>query len=272
VYKLNRPTIVAAHRIKGRVRFKLSHPLRNCEEAKKFLMSYDGIKNFEYNELTKSVLINYDYARLDLKEVANRLAITYSRQYDLMPINIFIDSPNTHTPLVYYSIGSIILSGVLKLLRIGQNTEVENNLNWIVLGTTAGAIIEHGYKELREKGGVDPELASFMYFINSIRNKKYISGSLFTWIAIFGRHIIGTNYKGVTLKVREVENLGDEEADYEIEVKPGISFSEHENLSRINYIKSFLSNFFEKDHLRVAHSVFLGNNMISSKETSLCTG
>lgn len=268
---MNRPTIVTVHRIKGRVRFKLSHPIRDVEEAKNFLLRYDGVKSFEYTEITRSVLIQYESERVDLKEIANRLAIAYSRQYDLMPINIFLDSPNNHTPLAYYSIASIILAGILKWFKIGHNTEVESNLNWIVLGTTAGAIIEHGYNELKEKGGVDPELASFMYFINAIRNKKYISGSLFTWIAIFGRHMAGTNYKGATVKVREVENLVSGELDYEIEVKKGISLSEEGKLSGISYIKDFLTGLFEKDHFKVAQGVFMGNSMVPGRGSQMAS-
>jgi hypothetical protein len=262
---LNRPTIVTVHRIKGRVRFKLSHPIRDIEEARNFLLEYEGIRSFEYNEVTRSALIYYESQRVDLKEIANRLAVAYSRQYDLMPVNVFVDSPNKHTPLAYYSIGSIILAGVLKWLKIGHNTEVESNLNWIVLGTTAGAIIEHGYKELKEKGGVDPELASFMYFINSIRNKKYISGSLFTWIAIFGRHMAETNYKGATVKVREVENASSGEVSYEIDVKKGISLGEEGKLNILSYIKEFLTGLFEKDHFKVAQGVFMGNSMMSGR-------
>ena len=201
------PTIVIVHRLQNRVRFKISLPLRDKVAAGEFLTEYDGIESFEYNDVTRSILVKFNEYKVELNEVIMRLAISYSKQYDKIPINVFLTKKKKNSSLVYYSIASILLAGAVKNFTPFKSKELVNFLSWIAVGTTTLAVVDHGYREINEKGAFDPELVSLVYLLNSIKNHKLLTGSFITWLTAFGRHSLDLPYEGITIKVKEFKNI-----------------------------------------------------------------
>src|SRR3712207_6624565 len=70
------------------------------------------------------------------------------------------------------SLGFILLDLGVNVLGVGTGTTsgYKSFIRWLALGSTMGAIFEHGYKELSENGAFDPEVMSIMYLFNSIHN------------------------------------------------------------------------------------------------------
>lgn len=268
---MNQPTIVLVHRLTNRVRFKLSHPLRDKKETKEFLIEYEGINKFEYNEITRSILVEFNEYKVELNEVIMRLSISYSKQYDKMPINVFILKKKKNTSLVYYSIGSILLAGAAKNFTPFNNKEVVNFLSWLAVGTTAFAIIDHGYKELNEKGAFDPELVSFVYLLNSIKNGKLLTGSFVTWLTAFGRHSLDLPYQGITIKVKEFKNIYTEEPQYNLSVYQGARVNTINSDNKISIIRDLISKFIDDKQFKFKKGYFMGKKMmLDSKEVGVC--
>lgn len=210
------PYIIVAHKIKSRVRFKLSLPLKQAKDAGKFLTEYDGIDSFQYNNISRSVVVNYNSLKVNLNEIIMRLSISYSKEYDMMPVNVFIAKAKSSSSLAYFSIVNIIIGGLVKNLTNFKGKEIVNFLSWSAIGTTSLAILDHGYREIKEHGEFHPELVSSVYLFNAIKNGKLLSGSLITWLAAFGRHSLDLPYEATTIKVREFNNIFTGEPQYNI--------------------------------------------------------
>lgn len=261
------PTIVIAHKLENRVRFKLSLPLKEPKETGRFLTEYEGIDNFEYNNITRSVLIKFNNLKVELNEVMMRLAISYSKQYDMMPINIFIEKSKKNSSLAYFSMFNIILAALVKTSNPFKNKEILNFLSWSAVGTTSLAILDHGYREVKEQGAFDPELVSSVYLFNAVKNGNLVTGSLITWLAAFGRHTLDLPYEGITVKVKEYNNIFTGEPQYNLSTYQGAIVNDENLNGKISLFRDLVSKYINNKEFKVKKNYFMGNNsMLDSKE------
>ena len=176
---MNNPTIVIAHKIKGRIRIKLSHPLRNGKELMKNLVKKDEIYKANYTDITKSILIEYNPYRISEDEVIIRVIALYSKSYDMIPIRLIYESKKKNLPpMACYSLVMLGIGGISKYITMNQ--QISDFINWAVVGTTIGAIGEHAYNEVNERGYFDPEVVSVMYLINSVTKGEFLLPSAVT--------------------------------------------------------------------------------------------
>ncbi|SHE90408.1 hypothetical protein [Clostridium fallax] len=255
---MKNPTMVIVHRLTNRLRVKLSHPLKNILESKDMIKEHKGIKFVKYNSITKSLLINFDEFEIKSEEVLIRIAIVYSKSYGYNPINIVSNCPKREMPMLsYYSIAAILGATLSKFILWPKN--VQEFLNWIAVGTTIGAIGEHAYSEINEKGTVDPEVMSVMYLVNSIRKGNFIAPSAVTWLTTFGRHILNTSYDEIILKVDEIRNVCSGETYYNVSVFPAI-----DNNEKIGFLKTFISRFIESEKINMGKSILVTKTGINN--------
>ena len=265
------PTIFIAHKLENRVRFKLSLPLKDPKKTAKFLTEYDGIDSFEYNNITRSVLIRFNNLKVDLNEVMMRLSISYTKQYNMTPVNIFTKKSKKSSSLAYFSMANIIVAALIKSTNPFRNKEILNFLSWSAVGTTALAILDHGYKEVRDKGSFDPELVSAVYLFNAVKNGKLVTGSLITWLAAFGRHTLDLPYDAITVKVREYKNIFTGEPQYNLSTFQGAVINDT-NVDgqldgRITITRDLISKYINNKPFKIKNNYFMGNNsMLDSKE------
>ncbi|MGO1469159.1 MAG: hypothetical protein ACTHW2_03965 [Tissierella sp.] len=262
-----KPTIMIAHKLKGRVRFKLSLPFKRPKEAGEFLTEYEGIDSFEYNGITKSVLVKFDSLRVDLNEIIMRLSIIYSKQYGMMPINVYIAKSNKNSSLAYFAITNIVIAAFIKNFTPLRSKEIMNFLSWSAVGTTSLAILDHGYNEIKEQGAFDPELVSSVYLFNAVKNGKLLTGSFITWLAAFGRHSLDLPYEGITVKVKELENIFTGQPQYNISIYRGVRVEEENIDGKIGLIRDLINNYIDNKQFKLQKNYFMGNNsMLDSKE------
>ena len=261
------PAIVIAHKIPNRVRFKLSLPLKDVREVESFLMDYGGINDFEYNGITRSVLINFERLKIDLNEIILRLSVIYSKQYDMEPINVFTPKPDNSSSLVHLSIASIGLAAISQYFPVLKGREIVNFLSWASVGTTTLAILDHGYNEIKERGSFDPELVSAVYLFNAVKNGKLITGSFLTWLAAFGRHSLDLPYNGTTVKVKEVRNIFTGQPQYNISTFKGVIINDKDIKGKISALRALVSNYVsEKEIRRKKNYIMNDNTMLDTKE------
>ncbi|MFL0195473.1 hypothetical protein ACJDU8_07830 [Clostridium sp. WILCCON 0269] len=241
---MEQPKITILYRTNNRLRLKLSHPLRDVKQAILKMEERDGVKRVEYNPVTKSVLIHYNLLKIELEEVILRMVISYSKQYDMVPVKLVSNTPTRDIPsLAMYSVGFIIAAAAIKFLEVNSNKNIRDLLNWAALGTTAGAIVEHGYNEINEKGAFDPEVVSIMYLLNSIGKKNFIWASALTWITTFGRHILDFRYDELSIKVKEFKDVCTNEIYFQISLYHG-----DELYKKMNFVRAFLTNFIDRQN------------------------
>ena len=249
---MNNPTIVIAHKIKGRIRIKLSHPLRNGEELMKNLVKKDEIYKANYTDITKSILIEYNPYRISEDEVIIRVIALYSKSYDMIPIRLIYESKKKNLPpMACYSLAMLGIGGISKYITMNQ--QISDFINWAVVGTTIGAIGEHAYNEVNERGYFDPEVVSVMYLINSVTKGEFLLPSAVTWLTTFGRHLIELSYGGLMISVREFKNR-DGNKYFDVSVKTDNELSKGAGMIRV-----FLERFIELERNSMGKSFMVSD-------------
>ncbi len=261
------PTIIVAHKVKNRVRFKLSLPLKDAKETGKFLTDYKGIESFHYNHITRSILIHFDRQKVDLNEIIIRLSISYSKEQGMSDINVFTPKSSNNSSLAYLSLTSILATAIIDRWLPFKNREIVNFLSWISVGTTSLAILDHGYKEIKEHGAFDPELVSSVYLYNSVKNGKLITGSFITWLAAFGRHSLDLPFEGITVKVKELKNIFTGQPQYNVSIFQGAIINDRDLNSKINMLRDMISNYIGNKQFKLKNNYYMANDsMLDSKE------
>lgn len=260
------PSIIILHKIPNRIRVKLSHPLKNLEDAAEIIKEQHGVTNFKYNPITKSILIKFDSLKIQEEEILIRIAILYSKGYDFNPVTIISNYIKRELPMLsYYSMISILAAGVSKVIPTTKN--IEDFLNWLAVGTTIGAIGEHAYSEINEKGTVDPEVMSVMYLISSITKGEFITSSIITWLATFGRHIVNTSYEGISLKINEINNIPMKEIYYDVSVLP-----DQDNTKKMSFLKTFISEIIENQNSTIGRSILVTKEGLTNVQNKIECG
>ena len=62
--------------------------------------------------------------------------------------------------------------------------------DWLAGLGTAWAVVDHAWKELRERGTFDPEVLSLAYLVTAFVRGNFLTASVVTWLASFGRHLV----------------------------------------------------------------------------------
>lgn len=254
---MKQPSIVVLHKLPNRIRVKLSLPIRNIEDMKSMVMKHDGIISIEYSDITRSILVYFNPLRINFEEVLIRITIGFSKEYGLTPVKILSKQTGRDMPnLAYYSVVSIASAYVSLFLK--SNKSIQELLNWLAVGTTIGAIMEHAWLEIRKKGAFDPEVVSVMYLINSMIKGNFISASALTWITTFGRHILDFSYDEIKLQVYEqIDNDSDE-------VYYNINIMQDQNISNaVDFLKVFMCKCIER-----RGTIYRKNSILEGRELS----
>lgn len=263
---MNNPTIIVAHSMKNRIRIKMSHPLRNEKEVIDELLKKDGINDIVYNKFTKSILFNYSDYKIPTEEIIMRFIVAYSKDFDLIPIRFVHKLSNKKIPpMAYYSLATIIIGSVSKYIT--TNSNINDFLNWATVGTTLGAIGEHAYNEINERGYFDPEVVSVMYLINSISKGNFLSASAITWLTTFGRHLFDASNGRIMVNVREIKNQTTMESYYDLLIVPDL-----DRTKRTNTLKMFLEKFIEGQGSTMKKNFVLTNNELAKSQDRILSG
>ena len=98
--------------------------------------------------------------------------------------------------------------------------------DWLAGLGTAGAVIDHAWKELRERGTFDPEVLSLAYLVTAVVRGNFLAASVVTWLASFGRHLLATSPAGVQVRPVEVRGRGNGQSSYEVMIGPDVDAPE----------------------------------------------
>ncbi len=225
------------HILPNRMRLHLPDGISNIKTAEKYICSEESIYTFSYNKVIKTALVTFD-SELTKDKVLTRIATLYSMQNELKNVHIK-DCTN-------YGEEKVTPSGTIALLGIITNTAIQLSIptsyiatitKWCAVGTTAGAVIEHAYHELSDRGSFDPEVMSIMYLLDSIGKGQTIYSTPLVWILVFGRHLFSSVEDGIIVKIKE-ENCLNQEKKYKVYV-----LKEVPKHGKVNFFGEFFNKY-----------------------------
>lgn len=230
--------------VAGRLRMRVVEEPKNPLNILNKLKEKTKINKGMYTGPTKTFVLEYDKDITDLNELILTFCGLYSRDIDMSEIKLNYKLSNKHA-MGYSSLVSlafIIIDLGMNFMglglgpnfngdapglgiRSGKGSELgvpilgnmntyRNFVRWGALVTTTGAIFEHGYKELNERGAFDPEVMSIMYLLRSMNRSTSVSGEsnaglyspAIAWLLTFGRHILTRQERSIIISTFEDEN------------------------------------------------------------------
>lgn len=207
------------HNIPGRVRLRLNINPVSIIAMEKMVRNHPGISKFQYNQHTKSVLVNYDSEDTSQEEIIIRVAVFISLENNLQPVRVFSDMKVREMSDSAFFSGFIILLSIASRL-IPNSLGFRNIIDWAAGIGTAYSIIDHGYNEFTERGNFDPEVLSVIYLFTSFTQGKFLPSTIFTWIATFGRHLVRYSSKNVEIKPKLLSSSEEDNPQYEVVITP----------------------------------------------------
>lgn len=211
--------ITILHRIPGRIRIRLSQPPGEVASFIQAIKNHPGIDKITYTPVTGSLLAVFDPAEITHEELIVRTAVSLSRDYDMLPVQVLPGKQEKEmSGVTFYSALLLILSVAFRMLKAPRTLRVLMD-NIAAIGTAA-AVIEHSTTEIKEKGHFHPEVLSIIYLFNSAFKKRLFTGSVITWLATFGRHLFKPMQQAVEIKVMPVKGGESQNIDYETTVSP----------------------------------------------------
>ena len=103
--------------------------------------------------------------------------------------------------------------------------------DWLAGLGTAWAVVDHAWTELRERRTFDPEVLSLAYLITGFVRGNFLTASVVTWLASFGRHLVATPPAGVQVRPMEVRGRTGGRSHYEVLIGPDVDAPEAHGFS-----------------------------------------
>ena len=195
--------------ISGRVRLRVKEASKNPKLVLENLKKKTNLKRGSYCSVNNTFILEYEANAINLNNLILNFCGFYSLDLGIreVKLNYRLSRKDTMGYSSIVSLATILLDTGVNLLGITSSRKAYGNfIRWAVIGTTMGAIFEHGYKELNENGAFDPEVMSIMYLINSV-NKGYYQNAeqqifypaVIAWLLTFGRHILTRQNKSIII-------------------------------------------------------------------------
>ena len=205
---LDSPSVTLEHELPGRLRLRLSHPLRKAERMRRMLAEHAGVVQVRYTPASRSVLVYYGPADVSAQEIVIRVAICLALEHDNAAVRV-LARPQTRawTDTAFYA-GLALLAALA--FRVGGWTMTgSRTLDWVASLGTAGAALEHGWLEVRRQGNFDPEVLTVTYLLTAMLRGNPLPAAIVTWLTTFGRHLVQLPAPGIELRPVEIGADGD---------------------------------------------------------------
>ncbi len=204
-------TLSIVHQQKGRMRLRLSHHLLYWEKFRTRIVSNQAVEQLQYTPVVKSLLVHFDAQQIKPEELILRLAVTYSLEHHFTPVKVSFDGQH-HPPMEQPA----VLSGVLLALAVvakfplAATRPYQKLFEVLASGGVALAVFNHGLKEFRERGDIDPEVVSVLYLVSALfSGRSVLSAGVLTWFTSFSRHLLLESIGSLKVHASPVHQLDD---------------------------------------------------------------
>jgi hypothetical protein len=196
--------IVLAHRLPGRIRLRLSHPLKQPAKAAENIRRHEGIRSVAYTSETRNLLIFFDSPAVTFEEIIIRTALAYSSEYDLAPTTIKASQPRTAlSELSALSALTLIAGHLLRLFASGSKST--RTVGLLCGLSTSAAVLEHTYSDIKQTGRFHPEVLSVGYLLVSFVRGNPLRGATIAWLSTFARHLLEPPAKALKIEAEAID-------------------------------------------------------------------
>ena len=221
-----KPVVTVVHSLPGRVRTRLSVAPQDVQRMLAGVREHPGMESISFSPITKSILAKFNPHEISREEIALRIAFHLSLDCDSAPVRLLAE-PEQRPALG----GSATVSAAALALSLairGLNLAKGSPTTWDYLAGlgTAWAVVDHAWQELRERRTFDPEVLSLAYLVTAFGRGNFLTASVVTWVASFGRHLVALPPAGVQVRPVEVRGRGNGRSGYEVTIGPDVDAPE----------------------------------------------
>jgi hypothetical protein len=214
-----KPRVTLIHTLPGRVRVRLSLRPKDVKKMISAVLNHDGIQSIHFSPITRSVLVRYDHGRVTQQEIVFRIALAISLDYGTVPVRILSEPGRRGTSDSAALSAFLLVAAVLARWKSKERSLVLP-LELVAGAGTGYAVLDHGWREVRERGYFDPEVLSLGYLVMAFFRGNFLKASVVTWLMTFGRHLLDAPRASIEVRPVEITQEGDTAPRYEVVVGP----------------------------------------------------
>lgn len=200
------PSVTIEHELRGRLRARLSHAVRDRLQLHRMLKEHPGVTQVQYTAISSSLLVCYEPEEVSAEEIVVRAAIALSLEHNVAVRVLARPRAREVTDTGFYAGLSLLAALAARVFRPYQ--VFVPAINRVAGMATAAAVLDHGWLEYRRKGNFDPEVLMLTYLLTALLRGNALPAALFTWIATFGRHLTRLPAQGVEIRPSEITRKG----------------------------------------------------------------
>jgi hypothetical protein len=221
-----KPVVTVVHSLPGRVRARLSVAPGDVQRMLAGVREHPGMVSISFSPITRSILARFVPHEISQEEIVLRIAFHLSLDCGSVPVRLLAE-PEQRSALggsAAVSAAALALSLMMHGLKRVKGSPTR--WDWLAGLGTAWAVVDHAQKELRERRTFDPEVLSLAYLIAAFVRGNFLTASVVTWLASFGRHLVALPPTGVQVRPMEVRGRGNGAARYEVMIGPDVDAPE----------------------------------------------
>jgi hypothetical protein len=221
-----KPVVTVVHSLPGRVRVRLSVVPGDVQRMLAEVREHPGIDSISFTPITRSILARFSPREIRQEEIVLRIAFHLSLDCDSAPVRLLAEPEQRPALGVSATVSAAALASSLVIHGLKTVKGSPTRWDWLAGLGTAGAVIDHAWKELRERGTFDPEVLSLAYLVTAFVRGNFLTASVVTWLASFGRHLVAVPPTGVQVWPVEVRGRANGPSGYEVMIGPDVDAPE----------------------------------------------
>jgi hypothetical protein len=217
-----KPVVTVVHSLPGRVRVRLSIAPGDAQRMLAGVREHPGMESISFSPITRSVLARFNPHEISREEIVLRIAFHLSLDRDFAPVRLLAE-PEQRPALggsATASAAALAFSLLARGLRLAKGPPTR--WDWLAGLSTAWAVVDHAWEELRERRTFDPEVLSLAYLVAAFVRGNFLTASVVTWLASFGRHLVAIPPAGVQVRPMEVRGRAGGQSRYEVTIGPDV--------------------------------------------------
>ncbi len=222
---IEKPVVTVVHSLPGRVRARLSVAPRDVQRMLAGVREHPGMESISFSPITRSILARFQPHEISREEIVLRIAFHLSLDC-AAPVRLLAE-PEERSALggsAMVSAAALALSLVMHGLKTAKGSPTR--WDWLAGLGTVWAVVDHAWTELRERRTFDPEVLSLAYLVTAFGRGNFLTASVVTWLASFGRHLIAIPPSGVQVRPVEVRGRAGGRSRYEVMIGPDLDAPE----------------------------------------------
>jgi len=214
-----KPVVTVVHSLPGRVRVRFSRPPADPAQLIASVRDHQGMGDIAYTPLSRSLLVHFDPQSVSQEEITLRIAFQFALDQGAQPARL-LAAPERMVLQDSAVLSAIVLATALTMRWLAPSKRGTSSLDWGAGLATAWSVVDHAWREVRERGYFDPEVLALAYLAPALARGNFLSASVVTWLTTFGRHLIEVPPTGVQVRPLEIPAADGNEVRYELVVGP----------------------------------------------------